>query len=151
LDPKDLCPNEPETKNGTKDDDGCPDETMAVVKGDKLVILEKVLFVNAKDVILKRSFPLLDYVTKTLLDHPELKRIRVEGHTDSVGNDATNQTLSEKRANAVMRYLVKAGVDPERLIAVGYGEARPIDTNDTEEGRERNRRVDFTILEAAPR
>ena len=57
------------------------------------------------------------------------------------------QQLSEKRANAIMRYLVKAGVDPDRLVAVGYGETRPIDTNKTEVGRERNRRVEFTILE----
>jgi outer membrane protein OmpA-like peptidoglycan-associated protein len=143
----DLCPDQPENVNDFKDDDGCPDDVIAVVSDGKILILDKILFVSGKDRILKKSYPVLEAVNSTLLDNPAIKRIRIEGHTDDKGRDAYNQGLSEKRANAIMRYLVKAGIDPERLVAVGYGETRPIDTNKTENGRERNRRVEFTILE----
>ncbi len=143
----DLCPDEPENVNDFKDDDGCPDDVIAVVSAGKILILDKILFKYGKDEILKKSFNILEAVKDTLSKHPEIRRIRIEGHTDDKGNDSYNQQLSEKRANSIMRYLVKAGIDPERLVAVGYGETRPIDTNKTEAGRERNRRVEFTILE----
>ena len=68
------------------------------------------------------------------------------GHTDSVGKDAANQKLSEGRANAVRDDLIERGVAPERIEAIGYGESRPIDTNDTEEGRQNNRRVEIEIM-----
>ncbi len=147
LDPDDLCPNDPENYNDFKDDDGCPDDTIAVVTGEKIVILEKILFVTGKDRILRRSYPVLEAVQTTLEENPRITKIRIEGHTDDRGSDSYNQRLSESRASAIMRYLVEAGIDPDRLVAVGYGEARPIDDNGTEEGRERNRRVEFTILE----
>ena len=147
LDEVDLCPNRPENVNDFKDDDGCPDDVIAVVSGEKILILDKILFVYNKDRILKKSQPIVDAVQATLLANPSIKKIRIEGHTDDKGRDAYNQQLSEKRANAVMRALVKAGVSPERLVAVGYGETRPIATNKTEDGRESNRRVEFTILE----
>jgi len=118
-----------------------------VLKGDKIVILDKVLFVTAKDVILKRSYPILEAVKKTILDNPQILRVRIEGHTDDRGSDTYNQSLSEKRAAAILRYLIDGGVGADRLESVGYGEARPIDTNKTPDGRERNRRVEFTILE----
>ena len=146
-DPDDLCPNDPENYNDFKDDDGCPDDRIAVVTGEKIVILEKILFVTGKDRILRRSYPVLEAVRVTLEQNPRIKKIRIEGHTDDRGSDSYNQKLSEKRAAAVLRYLVEAGLDPDRLVAVGYGEARPIDDNTTDEGRERNRRVEFTILE----
>lgn len=147
VDAKDLCPLAPEVKNGVKDEDGCPDETLVVVRGDKLVILEKVLFVTAKDTILKRSYALLESVRQTLASNGGILKVRIEGHTDDVGNDAANQKLSEKRASAILRFLVEGGIDPERLVAVGYGESKPLVPNDNEENRERNRRVEFTILE----
>ncbi len=150
LDVDDLCPDDAENVNKFKDDDGCPDDVMAVVKDGKILILEKILFVTAKDVILKRSYPILEAVKQTLLDNPRILKVRIEGHTDDRGSDKYNQRLSEKRANAILRYLVKGSVDPDKLMAVGYGEARPIDTNKTAAGRERNRRVEFTILETEP-
>ena len=150
LDLDDLCPNDAENVNDFKDDDGCPDDVMAVVRDGKILILEKILFVSARDTILKRSYPVLEAVKQTLLDNPRILKVRIEGHTDDKGSDKYNQGLSEKRANAILRYLVKANVDPDKLTAVGYGEARPIDTNRTEAGRERNRRVEFTILETEP-
>ncbi|MCO4770094.1 MAG: OmpA family protein [Deltaproteobacteria bacterium] len=147
LDADDLCPLDAENVNDFKDDDGCPDDTIAVVKDDKIVILDKILFVTAKDVILRRSYPILEAVKNTILDNPRILKVRIEGHTDDRGSDGYNQRLSDQRAAAILRYLIAAGVSAERLESVGYGEVRPIDSNDTADGRERNRRVEFTILE----
>jgi outer membrane protein OmpA-like peptidoglycan-associated protein len=147
LDADDLCPDEPENVNDFKDDDGCPDDVIAVIHEGKIVILEKVLFVTARDRILKRSERVLGAVRDRLDEALSIKKIRIEGHTDDQGSDVYNQRLSEKRATAILRHLVKAGIDPSRLEAVGYGESKPIDTNKTDEGRERNRRVEFTILQ----
>jgi outer membrane protein OmpA-like peptidoglycan-associated protein len=146
LDASDLCPNAAENINEFKDDDGCPDDVIAVIREGKIVILEKVLFVTAKDKILKRSERVLQAVKDRLNETPTITKVRIEGHTDDRGSDTYNQRLSEKRANAILRFLVKNGIAPERLEAVGFGEAKPIDANKTEDGRERNRRVDFTIV-----
>jgi len=146
-DEDDLCPNDPEDLNGVKDTDGCPDETLAVKSGDSIVILEKVYFATGRDRVLRRSKPVLAAVAKVLEENPSITKVRVEGHTDDVGKDQMNLDLSQRRAESVQRELVKQGVDAVRLEAVGYGETRPIDTNRTEDGRERNRRVEFTILE----
>ena len=79
---------------------------------------------------------------KVLRDNPDL-RVTVEGHTDSVGSAAYNQKLSERRAQAVKRYLVRQGIDPSRITTEGYGKSRPIASNETEEGRAKNRRADI--------
>jgi OOP family OmpA-OmpF porin len=71
--------------------------------------------------------------------------IEISGHTDSVGNDDTNSQLSQRRAEEVSEYLKKAGVGAERMTAVGYGKTRPVASNDTEEGRARNRRIEFDV------
>ncbi|WP_224372498.1 Ig-like domain-containing protein [Hyalangium versicolor] len=150
LDAADKCPTEPETINGVKDDDGCPDkgEVKVKVEGKKIVILDKVYFATNKDVILARSYPLLKQVGQVLRANPEITKVRVEGHTDSQGNDASNLDLSQRRANKVRQRLIQEeGIAPERLEAVGYGESQPVDTNKTAKGRENNRRVVFTILE----
>ena len=70
-----------------------------------------------------------------------------EGNTDSVGSDAYNQKLSERRANSVRTYLTNKGINPSLLDSVGYGESRPVATNDTAEGRAKNRRVEFKVVE----
>jgi len=147
LDGDDLCPNQPEDGLGDNPDDGCPGETLVVVKGDRILILQKVEFYTNKDVIIPRSYPLLDAVFETLRDNPQLLRVRVEGHTDSRGSDTYNQQLSDKRAKAIMKFLVDREIAPERLEAKGYGEERPIDSNETEQGMQANRRVEFVILE----
>ena len=79
-----------------------------------------------------------------MADHPAIK-VDIEGHTDDVGNDRANMKLSQARANSVRAYLVKKGVEPMRMRAVGYGEDRPIDDNSTPEGQAINRRVEFVI------
>jgi len=152
LDVDDVCPDQPENINGDKDEDGCPDDMKAVVKGQQIVILDKVFFVTAKDTIISKSFPVLDAVAQTLLDNPQILKIQVDGHTDSRGDEALNQGLSEKRAAAVVRYLKKKGIAGNRLTSKGFGESKPIDDNETEEGLQNNRRVEFQILEveAAP-
>ena len=74
-------------------------------------------------------------------------KIQINGHTDNVGSDSANLTLSENRAKAVFDYLVEAGIAPTRLSTRGYGETQAIDTNDTPEGRANNRRTEFVIVE----
>ncbi|NOK08044.1 Ig-like domain-containing protein [Corallococcus exercitus] len=151
ADAADACPLEAEIINGVKDDDGCPDKGASKVRleGSRIVILDKVYFATGKDVILPKSFPLLSQVAAVLRTHPELERVRVEGHTDSQGDDAKNLDLSQRRANTVRDWLVKTGIAAERLEAVGSGETKPVDTNDTPKGRENNRRVEFNIVKTA--
>jgi len=90
--------------------------------------------------------PILDQAAQRLNRCPG-ERLQVEGHTDSIGADAYNQDLSERRARAVRDYLVSRGVTGSRISAVGYGESRPISTNDTPEGRFLNRRVEVRFLD----
>ncbi|HMR24369.1 MAG TPA: OmpA family protein [Oligoflexia bacterium] len=117
-------------------------------KGQKIEYLGKILFDFNKANLQQQSYQILDNVVDVLQRHQEVNKVRVEAHTDSKGSELYNLNLSKARAKSVMDYLVSAGVSPERLISVGLGESQPIDTNDTEEGRANNRRVEFTILES---
>lgn len=146
----DRCPTEPETMNGVEDDDGCPDkgQVLVVVTADEIVIKEQVHFDVGKATIHKRSYKLLATVAKALFLHPEIRKIRIEGHTDDRGPRANNLELSQARADAVMKHLIEVnGVEPERLEAVGYGPDQPVAENRTNAGRALNRRVQFRILE----
>ena len=146
LDVNDKCPNEPEDYDGDQDEDGCPDEfKLVVVKDDRIEIKQKIFFATAKSRILPKSFPVLNEVALVMGKMSTL-RVRVEGHTDNVGPARRNQTLSESRASSVRKYLIAQGIDPTRLVPVGYGEDRPIEDNGTPEGREINRRVEFHII-----
>ncbi len=122
-------------------------QPIAFVEKDKIVITRRVHFEFSKAVIRPVSFEILDAVVTVLNQSPSIKKIRVEGHTDFIGSDKANLRLSQQRAEAVMRYLIDKGIDRERLVAVGYGETRPIDPDKTDLARARNRRVEFTILE----
>jgi len=117
------------------------------IEKKQIKILEKVQFETAKAVIKPESFGLLNEVAAVVITNPDLGRVEVAGHTDNRGSDSYNQTLSEKRANSVKDYLVGQGVDVARLVAVGYGETKPLDTNRTPEGREVNRRVEFNLID----
>ncbi len=149
LDVDDKCPDDPETKNGYLDDDGCPDQgpTNVEVTKDQIVIKEKVLFDTGKATIKPVSHGILNEVVQVLKDYPRIKKVRIEGHTDSVGSEANNKKLSDKRAASVRTFLVSKGVAEARLTSVGLGEGKPIDTNRTETGRSNNRRVEFHITE----
>ena len=151
-DSKDACPTQPETKNGVADDDGCPDtdKSKVSISKEQIFILEQVLFDTNKATIRKESFDLLDQVAKVFVEHPEIKRVLVEGHTDDVGKDESNMKLSDNRAKAVVAYLVKKGVEAARLDAKGFGETKPVVANDSKENRQKNRRVVFTIVDPAP-
>jgi outer membrane protein OmpA-like peptidoglycan-associated protein len=147
-DDADKCPNEAEVINGIDDGDGCPDKGAELVKltADKIQINDKVYFESGSDVLLPRSFPLLNQIAALMKNHAGL-RIRVEGHTDDVGGDDFNHDLSQKRAESVRAYVGGQGVEAKRLEAVGYGESRPIASNKSSAGREINRRVEFIVLE----
>jgi len=110
----------------------------------------KVLFDFNKATIKPESYRVLDEAAQILKDNPKIS-VEIQGHTDNIGSDAYNQKLSERRAQAVANYFIaQHGIDPKRLKAVGYGESRPIASNDTEEGRALNRRVEFVIIREEP-
>ncbi|HCH63977.1 MAG TPA: hypothetical protein DFR83_14320 [Deltaproteobacteria bacterium] len=108
---------------------------------------ERILFAVGESTIEPVSMSLLDELARTLLVHPELRRVAVEGHTDDSGSDDRNLRLSRQRADAVKRALVSRGVAPGRLVVEAYGASRPVGDNMTEAGRELNRRVVVRIVE----
>ena len=145
LDTQDKCPLKPETKNRYQDEDGCPDQ---VSQGGQLISVgEKIFFANNQSIILRKSYPVLAQVAQLMKRYPEIRLIRIEGHTDNKGSSQRNKILSKARAEAVKVHLVSLGVEIGRLQSVGYGDTRPIHTNDTDQGRSLNRRVDFRIIE----
>jgi outer membrane protein OmpA-like peptidoglycan-associated protein len=151
ADANDQCPDEPETVNGYLDTDGCPDtppQSVTVTK-TKVEIKETIQFETGRATLKAESYPILDDIVQVLTDVPAM-RLRVEGHTDSEGNDASNLALSQERAFSVKAYLEQSGIDRDRLEAIGKGELEPRDTNRTAAGRARNRRVEFHILDNAP-
>jgi len=142
----DKCPDQP----GPVQNDGCPvkeDEPLVEIETERLSLKDAIHFDTGKDTIKSESFRILDEVAKLLKSHSELKKVRVEGHTDNVGGAVYNKDLSERRATSVVRYLVDKGDIPrERLDPKGYGFERPVASNATAVGRSRNRRVEFTIV-----
>ena len=124
-----------------------PPAPLVKLTAEKIEILQSVQFETDRDVIRPESEALLAEVAAVFASHPELRRVRIEGHTDSQGGVGHNTALSARRALAVKAWLVAHGIDAGRLETVGYGPSRPIDTNATREGRARNRRVEFRILE----
>ncbi len=143
VDRLDNCPDEA----GSPDNQGCAAKQQVRLTGGMLEILDTVYFRTASDTILRRSYPLLRNVATVLNAHPEIKHVRVEGHTDDRGNDNYNLNLSQRRAEAVVAFLVSEGVAEERLVGKGFGETKPIESNKTAAGRAKNRRVEFVILD----
>ncbi len=117
------------------------------VKADKIQINEKIQFELAKADIKSESHDLLDEIVQVIKDNPQIKKIAIEGHASSDGDDAFNKKLSDDRAKSVRAYLTGHGIAKDRLTAEGFGEEKPIASNDTEEGRVENRRVEFNITE----
>jgi OmpA-OmpF porin, OOP family len=124
-----------------------PPPPRVAVTGDKIELSQTVQFETNSAILLHESEELLDEVAGVLNEHPEIKRVQIEGHTDSRDSDSYNLRLSRQRAEAVRKYLVGRGVAEKRLDAKGFGETKPIADNETEEGRYRNRRVELRILE----
>lgn len=117
------------------------------VRNNRIELAEKVQFDYDKATINPVSFSLLDEVVKTFKDHPQIKKVSIDGFASSDGDAAHNRSLSDDRAKAVMAYLVAHGVEQPRLTAKGHGSDSPIADNSTAEGREKNRRVELNILE----
>jgi outer membrane protein OmpA-like peptidoglycan-associated protein len=147
----DKCPDEAEVVNQYEDDDGCPDEKLVTVTSTKFELKQTVHFEYNTAEIKSDSFNLLEQVGKALNDNPQIKKVRIEGHTDDVGGDDYNMKLSRKRAEAVKKHLVDVnGVAAERLVVEGFGKTRPVQQGDDEESRALNRRVEFVIVDTAP-
>lgn len=149
LDEVDRCPLDAESRNGVDDEDGCPDHVRVDLSQGRIAIMEPVFFAVGSDRILSQSFEMLDEIAGLLQHREELGRIAIEGHTDDRGRDDRNLELSQRRAEAVRRYLVQRGVPEARLEAHGYGETRPLAGNRSARDRARNRRVEFNILGTA--
>ncbi len=141
---QDACPDEPGKPSPDPKRNGCP---LAFVAQGQIKILDQVKFVTGSAKIQpgKDSEDVLNAVLKVLTEHPEIKRARVEGHTDNVGAAKLNKKLSQSRAESVVAWLVKRGVAKDRLVAEGFGMERPIADNGTADGRRDNRRVEFHI------
>jgi outer membrane protein OmpA-like peptidoglycan-associated protein len=121
--------------------------TKVKVTTKKIEILDKVYFDTAKASIKPESFPLLDEVARVLLDNPQILKVRIEGHTDSRVNDASNMKLSQSRAQSVEAYLISKGVEPARLMNQGFGETQPVDKRNVSAAWDKNRRVEFVIID----
>ncbi len=143
--PEDKCPNDPESRNGFEDTDGCPDEVppeLSQLAG----IMVGINFDTDKDTITSGSKSRLDNAVAVMKKYPSL-RVEVIGHTDGHGGYRHNMDLSRRRAEAVKRYIVEQGVDTSRIETRGAGPDEPIDSNTTADGRAKNRRIEFRILE----
>jgi OOP family OmpA-OmpF porin len=152
LDVRDACPSTPGIEQGDPKRDGCspPPKKLVFEEGkDELKLLEPVQFETGTAEIKTNSFTLLDEVVAVLADHPEI-RMSVLGHTDNKGSPGYNRELSQRRAQAVVKYLADKGIAVDRLEAKGFGPDRPVATNATPEGRAQNRRVEFKVLQPAP-
>ena len=145
FDDKDKCIDKPETKNGFEDEDGCPDTIPDAVKKFSGVI-EGIYFDKNKATIRAQSKGVLASAAKVLTTYPTIK-LEISGHTSSEGDAAVNQRLSQERADSVKQWLVDNGVPPERLKTRGAGPDEPIADNKTAAGREKNRRIEFKVLQ----
>lgn len=148
MDSVDKCIDEPETYNGLDDTDGCPDELPPEIKEFEGA-LEGITFDFGKASIRSSSKPFLDKAVAVMTEYEDV-RIKITGHTDNVGEPAANLQLSADRAAAVKTYLTDAGVDASRVETEGKGDTSPRDTNDTDEGRAKNRRIEFVVLVRGP-
>jgi outer membrane protein OmpA-like peptidoglycan-associated protein len=152
-DADDACPDQP----GVSAHRGCPPPVVeapaepepprAILEKQRIRITGTIEFETGSFRLRPGSTPLIASVAEVMLKHPEIRRLRVEGHTDDVASQKLNQRLSEQRARAVVDQLVRMGVQRKRLTAVGYGSSQPVEPGSTPEARARNRRVEFTIID----
>jgi OOP family OmpA-OmpF porin len=153
----DQCPDKPEVFNGLDDLDGCPDELPQappppkefkniVVEADRIVFKKQILFAtNSAKIVGAISEEILDEASQALREKLDVV-VQVEGHTDERGPDAKNKKLSQARAESVVAALVKRGIARSRLIPIGYGEEKPIDTGHNAAAWDKNRRVEFNFV-----
>jgi outer membrane protein OmpA-like peptidoglycan-associated protein len=142
-DVKDACPKVPGQPDPDPKKNGCP--KFISLEGSTVRVLQQVHFATASATILPDSFPMLTEIVQLLKANGTIKKMMIEGHTDNRGAAEMNLDLSKRRAASVKSWLVQHGIEPGRLDSEGYGMTRPIQTNDTNEGRQGNRRVEFKI------
>jgi outer membrane protein OmpA-like peptidoglycan-associated protein len=159
ADAVDLCPLEPEDPDGDTDEDGCPDVIPpapaadaaltrfgdAEVRGALIVLARPVAFPKQGKRLAPSVRATLADIAALLAARPDVKRVRIEVHSDSSGSDADNLRRTASQAETVRDVLVDLGVSADRLVAVGKGESEPIDSNRDEAGRAANRRVEFHL------
>jgi outer membrane protein OmpA-like peptidoglycan-associated protein len=144
-DGEDRCPTTPGKAAKIAEKNGCP-SLISFNDDGEIKLLEPIQFETGKSTIKAVSFPILDEVVALMNSRKDL-RVGVYGHTDSVGADEMNLRLSKDRAAACVRYLVNKGIAESRLQSEGFGETKPIATNETPEGRAKNRRTEFKVLQ----
>jgi OOP family OmpA-OmpF porin len=115
------------------------------IRDNRIELGQKIQFALNKSEILPASFSLMDELAKTIQENPQVQKVSIEGHASNEGQAQYNLALSKARAEAVRAYLVSKGVSADRLNSAGFGASKPIASNDNEEGREKNRRVEFHI------
>ncbi|HEU4581893.1 MAG TPA: OmpA family protein [Polyangiaceae bacterium] len=115
------------------------------IRDNRIELGQKIQFALNKSEILPASFGLMDELAKTIQENPQVQKVSIEGHASNEGQAQYNLALSKARAEAVRAYLVSKGVSADRLSSTGFGASKPIASNDNEEGREKNRRVEFHI------
>ena len=166
LDTADKCPLKAEDVDGFEDGDGCPDTDNdqdkildaddkcpddpknrcdAARVGDQIRIYKRVKFASGRARIRRKSYAILNAVADILRDNPSVTRVEVQGHTDSDGRESSNLRLSQRRAEAVVVYLARRGIDRDRLVPKGYGDTEPLKPNTSEANKQANRRVQFVI------
>jgi len=121
-----------------------PSRYYKIEKGVASINMENIYFQTDSYDLLEESFPELDKLVNILNKNPSI-RIQIQGHTDDEGNENYNKSLSELRANSVKEYILDQGIDPTRLESMGFGLSKPVATNQSEEGRQANRRVEFVV------
>ena len=139
VDEEDECPE----VAGTVENNGCPEPTVEVIN-ELNEYSRTILFDLNKATLRDESEETLQAIADIMEEYPTTD-FHIEGHTDSTGAESYNQKLSQERAEAVMNYLVEAGISQDRISATGYGESQPIATNSTREGRQQNRRVEISL------
>ncbi|MFO0557636.1 MAG: OmpA family protein [Polyangiales bacterium] len=147
ADAVDHCPDQPGAPSPDPQRNGCP--SLVRMETGSFRILEQVYFDTNRATIQARSFPVLQAVADAMRARADVRRLSVEGHTDDRGDIERNVDLSVRRATAVMLWLASHGVEAERLEAHGYGPTRPVTPNRSAQDRERNRRVEFRVVDPA--
>jgi outer membrane protein OmpA-like peptidoglycan-associated protein len=144
ADQDDACPEEPGVASTDPHKNGCP-QFVALESMGALIILQQVHFARGSRTVMAESFPIIDETIQAMQANPQLRHVAIEGHASN--DEPGAQALSEARAKAVLARMTAAGIDPKRLVMHGFGSTRPVDDNKTNEGRERNRRVEFRIVQ----
>jgi OOP family OmpA-OmpF porin len=145
-DREDACPDKAGAPDRNPKRNGCPNP-FVIIENGRVVLKQAIAFKVSSDEILPQSNLILTATANVLRDASMVKKLRIEAHTDNVGTPDGNMTLSQQRAEAIMRRLTEQGIDASRLEAQGFGDTRPLDDNRTPAGRAKNRRIDFVIVD----